>query len=287
MENNRTYFIQQAGIVVSLFCLLLLSSCSEKDIVIASVDDTELTESEALILMEHLGYDANSKEDWKSFVDFWIDRQVFLEELKATSPHNYKLVELRSKAFAGELARFYLEEGLLQKKLNQTIHDTLIQAYYDSHKSDFALNDYIVKALYIKVPKNAPKQDELLESYLLKKNKDFTKVISYAKLYAENFYFDDSTWIYFDELTKDAPIEKLNKDNLVLNRTKTHFSDDDYSYYLNIIDYKLKDALPPIDFMKENIKQILISQRLNEMKDKTENSFIKNVKDKHEINIHL
>lgn len=287
MGNKKKYLIKQAGVLVSLFCLLLISSCSDKDIVIASVDDTELTESEALIMMEHLGYDANNKEDWVSFVDFWVDRQVFLEELKTTSPNNYKLVELRSKAFAGELARFYLEEGLLQKKLNQTIEDTVIQNYYDTHKVDFALNDYIVKALYVKIPKDAPKQDVLKESYLLKKDKDFRKVISYAKLYAENFYFDDSTWIYFDELTKDAPIEKLNKDNLVLNRTKTHFSDEEFTYFLNIIDYKLKDATPPLEFMKDNIKQIIITQRLNEMKDKTEVSFIKKVKDKHEINIHL
>ncbi len=287
MVNKKTYFIKQAGILVSLFCLLLLSSCSDKDVVIASVDGSELKESEAMILMEHLGYDSNNKEDWNTFVEFWIDRQVFIEELKSTNPDSYKLVELRSKAFAGELARFYLEENLLQKKLNQTIPDSVIENYYNSNKADFALNDYIVKALYIKIPKSAPKQNDIIEGYLLKKDKDFTKVISYAKLYAENFYFDDSTWIYFDELTKDAPIEKLNKDNLVLNRTKTHFSDDEYTYFLNIIDYKLKDAIPPLEFMKDNIKQIIITQRLNEMKDKTESSFIKNVKDKHEIKIHL
>lgn len=273
--------------LVSLFCFLTFVSCQSKDPIIASVDDTELREADALILMGHLGYDVNNDQDWIEFVDFWVERQIFLEELKSTNPTNHQLVELRSKAFAGELARFYLEEEFINKKINQNVSDSLIQAYYDSHKPDFALNDYIVKALYLKVPKEAPKQDQVKENYLLKKNKDFMKVISYAKLYAENFYFDDSTWIYFDELTKDAPIEKLNKENLVLNRTKTHFSDDDFTYYLNIIDYKLKDAVPPLEFMKDDIKQIIISQRLNDFKYKSEASFLKNIKDKHEIKINL
>lgn len=286
MVNKTKITSNWAGKLVSLFCCALLLGCNQ-DSVIASVNDTELTDKDAQIVMEHLGYDVNSKEDWVNFVNFWVDRQVFLEELKTSNPKNYNLVLLRSQSFSGELARFYLEEDFISKKMNQTVSDSSISIYYNNHKQDFALNDYIVKALYIKIPKNAPKQSELAENYLLKKDKDFTKVISYAKLYAENFYFDDSAWVYFDELTKDAPVEKLNKDNLVLNRTKTHFSDDEFSYYLNIIDYKLKDAIPPKDFMVDQIKQIILSQRLNEIKEKQEADFIKNIKSKHEINIHL
>jgi len=287
LENNVQYRLKQAGIVVSLFYFLLLLGCGKNEIIIASVDETKLTESDALVLMEHLGYNSNNEEDWKLFVDFWVDRQVFLEELKTKDPENYKLVQLRSQVFSGELARYYLEDDAIYKRINQNISNSAIQKYYQDHSSDFALNDYIVKALYIKIPKDAPNQDDLNESYLLKKDKDFTKVISYVKLYAENFYFDDSTWIYFDELTKDAPTEKLNKESLVLNRTKTHFSDNEYVYYLNIIDYKLKDALPPMEFLKDDIKQIIIAQRLNAIKDKTENIFIKKVKDKHDIKINL
>lgn len=238
-------------------------------------------------MMEHLGYDPENQEDWKRFVDFWVERQVFIAELQQTNPETYRLVSMRSEAFAGEIARFYLEEDQIQRNVDEAIPDSLIAAYYEEHQSDFALNDYIVKALYLKVPKKAPKQDKIREAYLLKKDKDFTKVISYAKLYADNFYFDDSSWIYFDELTRDAPVEKLNKDNVVLNRTKTHFSDDEYTYYLNIIDYKLRDAVPPLEFLKNDIKQIIRSQRLNDLKEKNEATFLQKIKDKHEISIHL
>lgn len=286
MVNNLHNAWKNAGQIVSIFCLLTLLSC-RRDTVVASVDDSELTEPDAQILMKHLGYDIESPDDWISFVDFWIDRQVYLEELKKEKPEDFKLVQLRARSFEGELARFYIEEDFLSKKVNQKVTKEAIQEYYDTNKALFALNDYIVKALYLKVPKEAPEQSKIKEHYLLKNDKDFPKVISYAKLYAENFYFDDKAWIYFDELTKDAPIEKLNKENLVLNRTKTHFSDDEFTYYLNIIDYKLKDATPPVDFMKDEIKQVILTQRLNAIKDKTESEFSKNIKNKHEIKINL
>lgn len=271
--------------MVSLFCLFGIVGCSEQAKIIATVDDTQLLEDDAIILMSHLGYNPNDSTDWQEFIQFWIDRQVFLEELKVSAPESYRLVELRSNSFAGELSRYYLEEEKIASKLDKKIEDSTIQNYYNVHKDQFALNDYIVKALYLKIPNEAPEQEKVKEFYLLKKNKDFSNVISYAKLYADNFYYNDSSWIYFDELTKDIPIGKLNKDHVVLNRLKTHFSDSTYTYFINVIDYKLKDAIPPLEFMRSEIEQIIITKRLNEIREKNESLFLQNIKDKHEITI--
>lgn len=288
LVNKKSRISLKAGVLVSLFCCIqIFTSCSQKDVIIASVDDTELTESDAVILMKHLGYNIADSSEFKSFVDFWVERQVFLNELKSIDEEKYRLVVLRGEAFSGELAKHYLEEETIGEQVNTEVTDSIIQDYYIKNKSDFALNDYIVKALYIKIRKEAPKQEDLKKVYMLKKDKDLTKVISYANLYAENFYFDDSSWIYFDELTKDIPVGKLNKDHIVLNRTKTHFEDDQFAYYINIIDYKLKDAAPPLDFMKNDIKQIIISQRWNEIQEKNESLFIQNCKNKHEIKINI
>ncbi len=269
--------------MVSLFFILVLFSCGSKGKEWASVNDVVLTESDALLLMDHLGYHSDSKEDRKKFTEEWIERQVFIQELEKENPEEAASIRSKMNWYQGDLSRFYLEESHIRKELETKISDSLILDYYNHHKEDFALNDYIVRALYIKVPKGAPDQDKLKQHYLLKKDKDYSKVVSYAKLYADNFYYDDSTWVYFDELTKDAPTEKLNKDNLVLNRTKTYFSDDQYVYYLNIIDFKLKDATPPVDFLKPVIEQLLMSQKLNELKEKNSASFVQKIKQKHEI----
>lgn len=269
--------------MVSLFCSLLLFSCTDKGNEWAKVNDTVLTESDAIVLMEYLGYDPSRDEDRKKFTGEWINRQVFIQELEKENYAVSELTRLKTSWHQGDLARFYLEEEYIQKEIETEISDSMIMDYFNRHKEDFSLNDYIVRALYVKVPKEAPNQDQLKQHYLLKKDKDYSKVISYAKLYAENFYYDDSTWVYFDELTKDAPTEKLNKDNLVLNRTKTYFSDEQFVYYLNIIDFKFKDATPPAEFLKPEIKQLLVSQKLNDLKEKNSASFLQKIKQNYEI----
>ncbi len=283
MVNNKKYYPVKAGLLVSLFCIIALFSCNKKGDEWAKVNAVSLMENDALILMDYMGYNSELESDRKIFTKKWIEQEVFIQELEKVNPEKAKITRLKTMWHQGDLARFYLEENAIKEEMDDEISDSLVLDYFNKNKADFSLNDYIVRALYLKIPKDAPNQDKLKQDYLLKKDKDFSKVISYAKLYAENFYYDDSTWVYFDELTKDAPIEKLNKDNVVLNRTKTYFSDNQYVYYLNIIDFKFKDATPPVDFLKPTIKQLLLSHKLNEIKEKNSATFVQKIKQKHEI----
>ncbi len=276
----------QAGLVVSLFCFLL--SCNDNEKVLATVGDAELTESDAYVLMKHMGMQFDDKEDLRAFVTRWCEFEVYKQELSENHPDQWKLVELRSSEYQGDLSKYYLEEIRVRQLLDTIVSDDELQAYYDEHRDEFLLNDYIVQALYLKIPKELDfKAEDVHVHYLLKNDKDLAEINSYAKLYAQNYYFDDSSWIYFDELAKDIPLTKYNVDNIVLNRTKTYFSDDEHWYFLNILDYKLKDEAPPLAFLRDRIRSIIVSQRLNDIREKNEAKLLKELKKKHEINIHL
>ena len=275
----------QAGLLASLFCFALIS-CNSDGKVVASVDDSELTEADAWLLMKHMGYNPENKLEYDAFLKQWCESEALKKELESTDPEMYKLVNLRSEAFEGELAKFYLEEELLKRNLDTIITKEQMQAYYDENKEDFILSDYLVKALYLKVPKSADfKSKKIDQVYLLKNDKDLSQVNSYAKLYAENFYFNDSSWIYFSELSKDIPLTKYNVDNIVLNRSKTYFSDDEFTYFLNILDFTLKDDIPPMEFVSEQIKEIIVLSRLQQLKEQYGSTLIEKIKEKHEINI--
>lgn len=266
---------------------MLLPGCTDKEKVVASVGDVELLESEAYILMKHQGYDPNNSDDYAAFVENWCTYEAFKSEMKKEHPNDWQLIRLRAEAFSGDLAKLYLEEIELRNKLDTLVGDAEIQTYYDSHKEEFVLHDYIVKALYFKIPVDQDfKKDDIQMHYLLKNDKDLMKVNSYAKLYAENYHFNDSSWVYFNELAKDIPVTKYNVDNLVLNRTKTYFSDDKFTYFINIIDFKLKDEAPPVDFLRNEIKNIIVANRLEILLEKNESKMIQRIKAKHEVTIY-
>jgi hypothetical protein len=255
---------------------------------VASVNEKELTESDAYILMDHLGYDTKDKKQYQAFLEDWCENESYMQELRSMNEETARLVELRSNSFQGELAKYYLEEHLLKAKLDTIVSEKEIATYYDEHKDEFILSDYLVKGLYLKIPISVDyKSEGVQDLYLLKNDKDLSEVNSYAKLYAQNYYFNDSSWVYFNTLVKDVPLTKYNIDNIVLNRTKTYFSDDDFTYFLNVIDYKVKDEAPPLEFLNQQIKEIIVLQRLQKLKEKNESKMIQQIKDKHEITINI
>ena len=68
---------------------------------------------------------------------------------------------------------------------------------------------------------------------------------------------------------------------------KRIFPDDEHTYFLNIIDFNLKDEAPPVEFLSDRIKEIIVMDRLQELKEKNETSLIRSIKSKHEININI
>ena len=81
-------------------------------------------------------------------------------------------------------------------------------------------------------------------------------------------------------------MEQFNRQSFVINRTKTYFRDDEYVYFINIIDYKLKSDIPPFDFLKDRIRETILAKKFNELKSEQEAGFIKNIRKKHEIEIY-
>jgi len=284
--NNKIIRIKQAAILVSLFLFFVISGCSDQDVVVASVNDHELTMEQAERLMDALGYDINKKEDWKTFLESWTTNEAYRQELMEAGEKRSEIVSLKGKNFEGELSRFYLEEREISKKLDTTITEKELKDHYAKNKDQFSLQDYLVKALYIKIPKGIEVESKLKESYLLKNDKDLTRVNSYAKLYAEDFYFDDAQWIYFNDLVKDIPLKEYNRDNLILNRTKTYFSDQEFTYFVNILDYRVKDEVPPFDFLKGQIREIILARRISVLREQIENEIKQRVNKKHDIQIH-
>ena len=287
MENKTTYLLIKGGLLTALiFVLHLLPSCSS-DSVIARVNDHELTMGDAQKLMNHLGYDNKKPEDKKSFVDTWTDAMIMQDEIGDSDPNKAKIAEFRSQLFRGELAQYFITENELMKKVDTTFSKADLKKYFDEHIEEFSLNDFIVKALFIKLPIDAPKIDEIKSAYLLKNDKDIAQIESYAKLYADDFYFDDENWVLFQELRKKIALKSINQENLVLNRTKTYFTDKDYIYFLNVLDYKLKSDHPPFEFVKNQIKERLMAQRLNNRRNEVEQTLKEKLLKKHDVQIYF
>lgn len=261
-----------------LFLLTLFHSCQQqKSKVVAKVYDQELRVDDIRFLYEnqYLSLD-DSAQIVNQYISDWIEQQILLHESLSDSTVNVTDIDRKVDKYRNELIIYQYENHYIQTHLDTNVSDQEIQAYYQAHKADFQLSDYLVKVLYIKLPTDAPDLNQVEQWYLLKNEQDTIDLQTYAQLYAANFYFDTQHWIYFDDLTKEIPLENINKSNFVSRKTKRKFEDANYVYFLNIIDYKLKNTTSPLDFERNNIKKRLLNIKTKNMRKDLRNNLINN-----------
>lgn len=253
-----------------LFSIFLLSCNSVEiendEIKIASVGNEILYQTE----LEYSFPSGLNEEDSISFlnqfVQNWIINQLLLQKAEELLPEKIKNVDAKLEQYRISLLSYEFEELYIKQRLDTTVSNDEILSYYEQHKDDFILKDYLVKCLILKCMNNLPDLEQVKKSYLLRKEEDEDQIRTFAQSYNAELYLNNEEWIYFEDLIAKVPIEDYNKRRLITRKKKFFFEDNNIINFVNIYDYKLKDAVSPLSFEKERIKSIILNMRMNELR---------------------
>jgi len=275
------------AIVLLIFVSLSCKSNGENNIVVAKVYDTELHFSEFAYLFENKSYSQDdSTKIANEYINNWVEQQILIYQAKGNDKINLLEVEDKAVQYKNSLIIHKFENIYIAKEIDTAITENEIVIYYKDHQNDFQLNDYLVKVLYLKIPIDAPDINKIDRWYKLYNRKDSIEIDTYAKSYASNYYFDDENWMYFDDITKEIPLKNINKDKFITRKSKIRLDENNFYYFLNVIDYKLKNTVSPLEFEKENIKQRILNIRIKELREKFKKDNIQKAYDEKSVNIY-
>jgi len=254
-------------IIISLFLVQSCTSSEKKGDVVAEVYGEKLVRTDFDYLFD--GYETiqDSLEIANRFVTKWLEEQVLAFSAKQNVEVDKNKIALKVKQFENTLLIHENENLYIKSNLDTLIDNSEYISYYDLHKADFQLNDYLVKVIYLKVSSDAPDLNLVDNWYKLNKDEDLAKIEEFAKKYAKNFYYDIDNWMYFDQLAKEIPLKDLNKDRFITRKRNVKIDENDYFYYLNVLDYKLKNSVSPLEFEKENIKRRILNSRIKVLRE--------------------
>jgi hypothetical protein len=206
-----------------------------------------------------------SKEDSalmaNSYIQSWIKQQVVLHKAETNLADEKKDVELKLEEYRNSLITHIYETELIRQRLDTVVTDQEIEKYYEDNQRNFELKDNIIKVLYLKVKKNAPKINKVKDWYKSSNDKDRTKLEEYCYQYATDFHLDDETWLLFDELLKRVPIKTYDKEAFLKNNHFIEVEDSTDLYLVNIKDMKIRESLSPLAFVRDDIRVLIINKR--------------------------
>lgn len=267
----------------NLFVLFILVSCN------SGTDKKEIvSKSIAKAGKEVLSLD-DYKENYISFesvndsnilakksIENWAIESLFYQEAMSKLIADEMEIDKQVEAYKKSLVNYIYQTKLIEANLDTNITKGEIEQYYSEHEDNFILKENIVKVNYFKIPIKAAgleKIKRLLRSYAYVP-KDVEPLKNLCMQNAENFFMNDSTWLYLEDIKKEIPKLREQPDfNLGQGRI-LEFTDDLYYYYLKIKEVKVKNGLSPLNFEKQNIKNFIINQKKTQLINNYKNQLL-------------
>ena len=205
-------------------------------------------------------------------VNDWIKKEIILLHAY-NNINNRNFIDKKLKKYEDDLILYQYENELLLNNINYSISDSAISKYYTENIKDFLLGSKIVRCLYTKIPLDAP--DIIKFKTLIKRypESDINDIKSYSFQFAEQYFLDDSIWLDFEELIINTPFIELDQESSYLLKNKfLENKDDQFHYFIKIIDFKKPGDISPISFEYDIIKAILLNDRKKELLNKLQDS---------------
>jgi CHAT domain-containing protein len=213
----------------------------------------------------------DSATHMEAYINSWVRKQLLIKEAARKidideAAVERKILEYRYSIIAYEYQTFYIKQHL-----DTTIASTEIETYYKDNIDNFILKQNIVQATFIKVPKNAPRTGKIKELIYSNREKDEKELKSYCLSFSAAYHLSDSSWMVFDELVRNSSLAEIpNKIQFLKTTPYYETSDDSYLYFLMVDQYRISDNISPLEFVKDDIRNIILNKRKVELAKRLE-----------------
>ncbi len=273
MRDKKYSMLQSTNKWLFLTLLVCISSCdlfkfksvddAEDDPIIASVGSQHLKKSELAFIRTETNSPEDSTNIASRYVQSWVRKQLMIKEAGKSMSFdeaeiNRKLLDYKYALMVYEFEKKYVEDNLTSEIGQKEIED-----YYKDNQANFNLKEIIVRTNFLKTDKSLTAENRNLEKLLRSTNPaDGGALKDMASKQASNYFLEDSTWVRFEDIIINTPL--ANHANMVelLRNNKLIITDDEkYRYYFKILEYKLQDQLPPLEFVRDEITKILTNRK--------------------------
>ncbi|MEM6736634.1 MAG: hypothetical protein AAGC64_08450 [Bacteroidota bacterium] len=257
--------------------LLVFTSCEylqpkqiEPEKIVARVGEKTLLEQSIAELTPTNLSKADSTTFAEKFVTDWIKKQLMIQKAEEAIDFNEAQIQSKVLDYQYALMVHELEERYINTNLNKDVSALEIEQYYTEKSENFILRQNLAKCLYFKIPNTAPQIWQMKRS-LRNYDEDKAKIWKYAHEHAVKSFTEDSVWIKFDDVLLETPLREVtNKIQLLKTKSSIEVSDEDFVYFLKIFDYRLIGEIAPVEFISENVKDVIINKRKIALKKELE-----------------
>jgi len=254
-------------IIFFVLLILIVPGCiqfkkNEKRIPVAKVSDVILYYDQIPDLIRQGASESDSISVIQNYINKWAKKELVYQRAKDNLSADLKTsIERQLDETRANLVIYQYQRQMMLEKMDTIIAEEEIESYYNANRNSFILSSNIVKALFIKIPVEAPNIYRIKLLTRSNHQTDMQELESYCFQFAEKFDDFGENWITMDRLSVELQDEIENQESFLRRNTYFETTDSNSVYLLSIRDYRLRSSIAPYEYVKEDIKRIILNNR--------------------------
>ena len=195
-----------------------------------------------------------------ALVERWAREAVMLNEAERSVTEDMNIDRLVEDYRASLLKNNY-ERLLIDQLLDSLVTQEQVQAFYESHKEQFILEEPIVRCYFMKIAEdNANLNDARTAWNKLPAQESVQTIQRLATENATLSKLDANQWYEVSALEEEMPQGFISTSNV---QSKKSFirTKDGFTYFFHLIQVLANDDTPPMEYLESKIKRVVLHQR--------------------------
>jgi len=208
---------------------------------------------------------ADSTSAVQNYIRQWARKELLALRAEENLTPEYKAeVNRQLNEMRNNLLIYQYQHQMIIQKMDTIVTDSELEDYYVSNLSTFTLTVNLVKALFIKVPDGMPDLERIRKLYRSQDPSDIRELEEIC--YQYNLRYDDyrDEWIPFNHLLLEVPLESDDQERWLARNSAVELKDDKFSYFIVIREYRLRNSVAPIEYIRGQVRTIILNNRRND-----------------------
>lgn len=194
----------------------------------------------------------------ENYIRNWAEDVLLYGKAKENIPDNSKIDKLVENYRRALILHTYQQE-LINQRLSSNLPEQDIADFYVNNKNLFVVERPLIKGLFIKVPLEAPRLNEVRQWYKTETHEAVENLEKYSLQHAVTYDYFYDKWIAVSDILGKMPLKEEHPEGYIETHRHVELRDTAFYYFLNISDYRKKGDEEPYDFARATAKDMLLN----------------------------
>lgn len=260
-------------------CKLDYSDQQAQSDIVVTVDNKVLYANE---LKNIIHPSANTKDSTalaNAYVDQWVRDQLLMKEASRYFSSDFEIERLVDD-YREKLIKFNFENKIINERFDTIVTQKELERFYDINKERFVLNQPVLRCIYAKIPKGERDIAKFKKQWT--KDSELSAILSYIDKHADQMNLDENRWHAWSEISSWYPRWSISR---AKNKTHQQQSDEEYEYFLKVLEYRDEKEISPLPFISDQLTQMILHQRKQDIIEKYKSELYNQALENNQIKI--